>query len=53
MNASVHFNQNEVTPFTVLYNCIVCKTAIVRCNYNYKLNHTKLSYSSFDNASDL
>ena len=53
VNASVHFKQNQVTPFTVLYNGIVCKTAIVRCNCNYKLNHTQISYSAFDNASDL
>ena len=53
MNASVHFKQNKVTPFTVLYDGIICMTAIVRCNYNYILNHTKLSFSAFDNASDL
>ena len=53
VNVSVHFKQNYVTPFTVLYNGIVCKTAIVRCNCNYKLNHTKLSYIAFDKASDL
>ena len=30
-DASVHFKLNCVTPFTVLYNVIVCKTAIVQC----------------------
>ena len=29
--ASVHFKLNNVTPFTVLFNVIVCKTAIVQC----------------------
>ena len=52
VNASVHFKQNYVTPFTVLYNGIVRKTAIVRCNCNNKLNHTILSYNAFDNTSD-
>ena len=32
MDASFHFKQNYVTPFTVLYNAIVCKTAIVSVN---------------------
>ena len=40
-DASVHFKLNYVTPFTVLFNVIVCKTAIVQCKCNYKLNHTK------------
>ena len=40
-DASIHFKLNYVTPFTVLYNVIVCKTAIVLCKCNYKLNHTK------------
>ena len=40
-DASVHFKLNYVTPFTVLYNFIVCKTAFVQCKCNYKLNHTK------------
>ena len=52
-DASVHFKLNYVTPFTVLYNVIVCKTAIVQCKWNYKLNHTKCSYCAFNYASDL
>ena len=40
-NASVHVKLNYITPFTVLYNVIVCKTAIVQCKCNYKFNHTK------------
>ena len=40
-DASVQFKMNYVIPFTVLYNVIVCKTAIVQCKCNYKLNHTK------------
>ena len=40
-DASVHFKLNYVTPFTVLFNVIVCKTALVQCKCNYKLNHTK------------
>ena len=32
MDASFHFKHNYVTPFTVLYNAIVCKTAIVSVN---------------------
>ena len=32
MDASFHFKQNYVSPFTVLYNAIVCKTAIVSVN---------------------
>ena len=35
-DASVHFELNYVTPFTVF-----SKTAIVQCKCNYKLNHTK------------
>ena len=53
LDASVHFKLNYVTSFTVLYNVIVCKTAIVQCKCNYKLNHTKLSYCAFNYASDL
>ena len=51
--ASVHLKLNCVTPFTVLYNFIVCKTAFVQCKCNYKLNHTKRSYCAFNYASDL
>ena len=40
-DTSVHFKLNYVTPFTVLFNVIVCKTAIVQCKCNNKLNHTK------------
>ena len=40
-DASVHFKLNYITPFTVLYNGIVCKTVIVQCKCNYKLIHTK------------
>ena len=29
VDASFHFKQHYVTPFTVLYNAIVCKTTIV------------------------
>ena len=32
VDASFLFKQNYVTPFTVLYNVIVCKTAIVSEN---------------------
>ena len=32
VNASFHFKQNYVTPFTVLCNTIVCKRAIVSVN---------------------
>ena len=39
-DASVHFKLNYLIPFTVLYNVIVCKTAIIQCKCNYKLNHT-------------
>ena len=53
VDASVHFKLNYVTPFTVLYNVIVCKTAIVQCKCNLKLSHTKLSYCAFNYASDL
>ena len=35
-----------------LFNVIVCKTAIVQCQCNYKLNHTKRSYCAFNYASD-
>ena len=41
VDASVHFKLNYVTPFTVVYNVIVCKTAFVQCKCYYKLNHTK------------
>ena len=34
VDASFHFKHNYVTPFTVLYNAIVCKTAIVSVNVN-------------------
>ena len=40
-DTSVHFKLNSITPFTVLNSVIVCKTAIVQCKCNYKLNHTK------------
>ena len=33
-DASVHFKLNYITPFTVLYNVIVCKTAFVQCKCN-------------------
>ena len=52
VDGSVHFKLNYVTPFTVLNNVIVCKTAIVQCKCNLKLNHTKSSYYAFNYASD-
>ena len=36
-DASVHFKLNYVKPFILLYNVIVCKTAIVQCKCNYKV----------------
>ena len=53
VDGSVHFKLNYITPFTVLYNIIVCKTAIVQCKCNLKLNHTKIILLSFNYASDL
>ena len=50
VDASVHFKLNYVTPFTVLINVIVSKTAIVQCKCKYQLNHTKLSYCTFNYA---
>ena len=52
-DASVHFKLNFITQFTVSYSAIVCKTAIVQCKCNYKVNHTKCSYCAFNNTSDL
>ena len=42
-DASVHLKLNtcNITPFTVSNSVIVCKTAIVQCKCNYKLNHSK------------
>ena len=47
---NVHFKLNYVTPFTVLYNVIVSKAAIVQCKCNYKFNHTKLVYCALNYA---
>ena len=44
VDGSVPFKMNYITPFTALYDVIVCKTAIVQCKCSLKLNHTKLSY---------
>ena len=34
VDTSVHFKHTWITTFTVLYNAIVCKTAIVQCNFD-------------------
>ena len=54
MDASFHFKQNYVTPFAVLYNVIVCNTAIVSVNVIINsITQNYLIVHSINHACDL
>ena len=52
MDASVHFKLNYVKLFKVFYIVIVCRQQLFNVDV-IKLNHVKLSYSTFNNTSDI
>ena len=52
MDASIHFKLNYVKLFTVFNIVIVCRQLLFNVEV-IKLNHVKLFYCTFNNASEL